>query len=300
MKQFEKSFPGPDKRDSGSNNFNRRFRSPLIGIGMTILFSLFFSGLLITSDLCFAQVRSESLRSEIIGEDRPLYIRLPDKYENGTKKYPVLVVLDGNLLIHSAFNSPTFNSVIHSLVRSGEIPDLIVIGVLNTDRRRDFTPTKVKRHPSGGGADKFVRFLGDELIPYVENTYRTGGKKILFGHSLAGLLTTYTFLETPETFDAYLASSPSFIWDNRIIFKTAENIFQNVSSINKTYLFFVGSDDEEGYPEAAQDFAKMIEQKAPGNLEWEFNIYENQDHMTMPFRSLKKGLLYIFSDWKEK
>ncbi|MFC1726637.1 alpha/beta hydrolase [candidate division KSB1 bacterium] len=256
--------------------------------------------IIIIADFCYAQVRSESLRSEILGEDRPLYVRLPDKYENVTDRYPVLIVLDGNLLMHSAVNSPTFNSIIHSLVRSGEIPDLIVIGILNTDRRRDFTPTKIKRHRSGGGADKFIKFLKEELIPYVENTYRTGGKKILFGHSLGGLLTTYTFLTVPETFDAYIASSPSFTWDDRIIFKTAENTFQKPFLIKKTFLFYVGSNDMQDYPEASQRFAEMLEQKAPQKLKWEFKLYENEDHMTMPPISFKNGLSKIFSEWKGK
>jgi predicted alpha/beta superfamily hydrolase len=100
--------------------------------------------------------------SKVLSEERRIFIRLPFGYEQSSEKYPVLLVLDEHA--HSIHASGT----VSFLSGNGAIPQTIVISIPNTDRQRDFTPTKTDVVPNGGGADNFIKFLKDELIPYVD------------------------------------------------------------------------------------------------------------------------------------
>src|SRR3712207_3662198 len=102
------------------------------------------------------------------------------------------------------------------------MPEMIVVGISNTDRTRDLTPTRVARlpdnpnagFPTSGGADKFLKFIETELIPMVESKYRTQPYRALAGHSLGGLFAVHTLVTKPELFNSYIAVSPSLQWDN--------------------------------------------------------------------------------------
>ena len=105
------------------------------------------------------------VESGILGEEREMYIYLPQGHDESGEVYPVVYLLDG----HSLHNVAS-GFVQHYSAR-GRIPPLIVVGVASTDRTRDFTPTvRAGREgsPAGGGADDFLGFLSEELFPVVE------------------------------------------------------------------------------------------------------------------------------------
>ena len=149
-----------------------------------------------------------------MNERRPLFISKPAGYEQGTERYPVLYLLDGETHFHHATGIARF------LAESGRIPALLVVGVASTNRNRDLTPPSqagndLRFSPGGGGADAFLRFLSEELIPYVEANYRTRSYRILVGHSFGGLFAVYALTTRPRVFNAYIAISPSLHWNNQ-------------------------------------------------------------------------------------
>ena len=93
-----------------------------------------------------------------------------------------------------------------------------MVGVVNVDRVRDLTPepgeADRKRYPSSGHADRFRRFLEEELVPYVDTHFRTQPFRILAGHSHGGLFAIHALL-SGDAFDAFIASSPSLYWNGR-------------------------------------------------------------------------------------
>src|SRR5690606_13046032 len=104
---------------------------------------------------------------------------------------------------------------------------VFVVAIHNTDRGSDLTtPTSVQREiatfPTNGGADRFLRMLREELIPWVDANYRTNSYKILVGHSLGGLFTINTLITEPDAFDAYVAISPNLQWNEQDLVKRAE------------------------------------------------------------------------------
>ena len=152
-----------------------------------------FAVLLLISSAAIAQpatgtVKKLTLKSTVLGEDRIILVRTPVGYETNNVRYPVLYMTDGDAHMgHTA-------STIEFLTQNGRIPDLIVVGVTNTDRTRDLTPVKSSQKnpagelqfPTSGGADNFLKFFETELIPEIEKQYRVQPYRILAGHSLGG------------------------------------------------------------------------------------------------------------------
>jgi predicted alpha/beta superfamily hydrolase len=165
------------------------------------------------------------LESKILNEEREIWISLPDSYNNSrypNRKFPVMYLLDPEFHLVSMIG-------IHNAL-TGDIyanmPDMIIVGIGNIDRSRDFTPTNSsyeyagkKYYITSGGAVLFTSFLTKELIPYINGHYRTMDYKILNGHSFGGLYTVNLLLEEPHTFNAYMAHDPSLWWDNGYLYK---------------------------------------------------------------------------------
>lgn len=232
-----------------------------------------------------------TLQSTVLGEERTLYVHLPDGYEQSEEEYPVVYVLDGDLLFH-------FTSIILDyLNRFGRTPAVIVVGVLNTDRGRDLTPTEIATE-SSGGADGFLQFMHDELFPFVEDRYRTQPYRVLVGHSLAGMFAIYALLERPELFDAYIATSPSLWWDDRVVVRTAEDVLDRQSPLRKFLFINFGGGDSEYIKASTWRFAELLQSQAPRDMDWRVDFLKAEDHVTVPMTSFFDGLEALYADWR--
>jgi len=240
-----------------------------------------------------------TIQSKVLNEERKLLVYKPVGYDQSQEKYPVLYLLDGHLQFHFC------TGIIWSLSRFGRIPRMLVIGILNTDRNRDFTPTKVL-NPTEGGADNFIKFMKDELIPYIDKNYRTQPFRILNGSSLCGMFAIYTLLTAPNTFNAYIASSPSLWWDKRSLLKKAEIEFEKRFEYkpNKFLLITAGRRDDSNARDtdhilsSTESFCKILKKKSLQGLEWHFNIYKKGDHLTTPLQSFAIILETLYSNWQ--
>jgi predicted alpha/beta superfamily hydrolase len=159
--------------------------------------------------------RSYRLDSPVLGESRVIEMALPAGYDaNLSRRYPVLYVLDGEVESAAAIAITRFYATM------GQLPPMIVVGVRNTDRTRDLTPAAVAgfRLPPeagrAGGADRFLRFLADELAPWVDRKYRTAPLRVLVGHSLGGLLALHALATRPQLFTGYVVMEPATWWNN--------------------------------------------------------------------------------------
>lgn len=183
-------------------------------------------------DICIGT--KHSLYSTVIDEKRDYWIHLPEGYEQDTtKRYPVVYLLDGNSFFHTLVG---FSKTL-TTVRGKFLPPSIIIGVLSTDRTRDFTPTSAAADrsgkiptgaiPEGGGSEAFHQFLTEELRTVISNTYRTNGQDFLIGHSYAALFTVNTFLRHTDSFDIYLAVDPSLWWDQGKLTEEAAELIKD-------------------------------------------------------------------------
>ncbi|RLD70965.1 MAG: hypothetical protein DRI87_07575 [Bacteroidetes bacterium] len=231
-----------------------------------------------------------TFESTVLNEERTIYVYLPQSYNFSEAAYPVLYLLDGRThFLHAS-------GITQFLSASGVIPEMIVVAVVNVNRNRDFTPTKLSQVAESGGAEKFTDFFANELFPFMERNYRVQSYDILMGHSLGGTFATYVLLNKPEMFDGYISVSPYLMYDsNLLVIETESNLKPKFSS--ETY-YYMTIGNEPNYFEALAYFAKTVETKSPKGLNFEYLQMLDDSHGTTPHLSIYNGLLYIFSDWK--
>ncbi|WP_047856715.1 alpha/beta hydrolase [Archangium gephyra] len=247
-----------------------------------------------------------ALRSEVLGEERPLWVSLPERYaDSPSTRYPVLYVLDGEShFLHVA-------TLVQFLARHGNLPEMIVVGVPNTDDRvRDFTPPPLKTErigdgrllseasPTAGGADRFLRFLTEELVPDMDARYRTQPYRVLVGHSLGGLFAVHALVHKPESFHAYLAIEPSLHWNSGELARRAPEVFSHLSAPARG-LYVIESVYEAGISgQYVRAFAKALRQRKLPALTWRYDEVGGEDHSSIPHRGTYDGLRFFFSGWK--
>lgn len=256
----------------------------------------------------------DSLYSEILGEDREYLVYLPASYDNETflpQNYPVLYILDGGAHYHSATGVIQFMS--EGINGNRQIPEMIVVAIPNTNRNRDLTPThtiigyageEVEFLESSGGADNFLSFIKDELIPEIESEYRTMPLRTLVGHSFGGLLVSHALLNTPEIFDAYIAIDPSLWWDDQTLLRQAEEVFAGAHDRRASvYISLANNPDFGDGPEklmenSGREFADILANAATADFRTTLEYYEAEDHGSVPLLSLYYGLLTVFEGFK--
>lgn len=255
---------------------------------VTNTFLIFIS--IILCNLTFAQNESKlnnitqlsigekiEFQSTTLNENRILNIYLPNGYsKDSIKEYPVIYLLDGSLdedFIH-----------ISGLVQFGSfswinmIPESIVIGISNVDRKRDFTfPTKNKKDkkdfPTTGKSEDFINFIVNELQPFIDTIYKTNSNKTLIGQSLGGLLATEILFKKPNSFDNYIIVSPSLWWDDESLLRFTPTPY----SSSKSIFIAVGKEGEIMERDAKELFDKLnLLKKENTNLYFEF--FEEQNH----------------------
>jgi len=225
--------------------------------------------------------------SKILNEERTILVQLPQSYEKAQDRYPGIYCLDGDNL-SLAFVAATVRMLSHR-----KIPEMFVVAIANTDRSRDMFPVRLEGRPTTGGADKFLGFLNEELIPFVDQNYRTENFRVLYGASAAGLFTVYALLARPDSFSAYIASSPMIGRCPEFISKKTKSLFDSGKSLRKILYITYGKDDAPPVTEAVPSFVKTIETAKPKDFKWKLKIIEDEGHV--PYTSLYDGLKFIFS-----
>jgi len=230
------------------------------------------------------------INSTVLGEERTVLVRVPQNYERTNEKFPVVYMLDA----HAPQNGMMVG-IIEQQVWGGVMPEMIVVGIQNTQRVRDMTPTKTERAGSGGG-EKFLEFVEKEVIPMVEKNYRTQPFRIFAGHSLAGLAVVNSFVSRPELFNAYIAASPFLHWDNNYVVKRAEEVFKQNKEWKKT--MFIALGDEPQYMNGFTSFRDMLSRAQPKHFDYEFQLYKDENHSSIVLRTYYAGLRKVFAGWK--
>jgi uncharacterized protein len=230
--------------------------------------------------------------SDILQEERNLNIYLPPHFHpDSAQRYPVIYLLDGSAdedFIHIA-------GLVHFLnfPWARTMPDAIVVGIANVDRKRDFTyPTTVKEdkeaYPTTGGSAAFIDFLEKELKPLMEQRYPTNGVSTLLGQSLGGLLATEVLLKKTALFTHYLIVSPSLWWDAESLLAYEPAALPLQGSV------YIGVGQEgEVMERVAKALAQKLEKINPGKKPIYFDQLTEEDHTNVLHHAAYNGFRKI-------
>ena len=263
---------------------------PLVSFGQTLPKKI--------SETEFSIGKSIKIESKILDEIRDLNIYLPLNYSSSSlKTYPVVYLLDGSKdedFIH-----------ISGIVQFGSfswinmLPESIVVGIGNVDRKRDFTSPSQnkldqKEFPNSGKSDKFIRFLQNEVQKYVESNYRTNNIKTIIGQSLGGLLATEILLKKPELFDNYIIVSPSMWWNDEKLLQTKPKPYDSNKSI---YIAVVK--EGETMERTTKELYNKLNKNKKENTTLFFKFMKNKTHGDALHNAVYNAFELIFKDKQE-
>lgn len=280
----------------------------------TVIVSFLFIAFIMSSTVVHAQARimdskpfelgrSIVLKSAILREDRVLNIYLPPGYQPAdSSRYPVIYLLDGAAdedFIHVVGLVQYFNFPWIQI-----LPPSIVVGIANTDRKRDMTtvtafPLLREKFPSSGGAAKFMAFIGEELKPAINRLYKTTDQSTLIGQSLAGLFATFLLFEHPGWFNNYIIISPSLWWNDRVLlsrkpaflttgFRQPTNIFISVGKEGPTPFF-----EQSTMESDATKLYDLLKNAAPKNGRFGFDYQHAETHATITHPALFNAFRWL-------
>jgi len=213
----------------------------------------------------------------------------------------VIYMTDGNAHIGHT------SSTVEFLARNGRMSEMIVVGINNTDRTRDLSPTHVTttvaggdsalQFPTSGGADKFLKFIETELIPEIEKRYRVQPYRILAGHSLGGLFAIHAMYSRPDLFQSYIAVSPALQWDNQVAVKRAEEFLKGRKEWQASLFMSLGHEPgpiEDGFHQMKQ----VLEKNQPQGFEWSAQVLDDEDHGSVVLRSHYLAMRKVYDGWQ--
>ncbi len=264
--------------------------------------------------------QKDTVYSDILKEYREIWVHLPKSARNtttGSAKYPVVYLLDGSAHFYSVTGMIKQLSTTNGNTIS---PEMIVIGIPNTDRIRDLTPTHVNEFNgdsipfrTSGGGKNFLSFIEKELIPHVQKSYPASSYRTFIGHSLGGLVVIDALVDRPDLFDNYIAIDPSLWWDNQKLLKRVEGIFKTNTYTGKSLYLGVantlgaGIDFNEVQNDTTEDtkhirsiieFAKTTESIPDNGLNFKWKYYANDSHSSVPLITEYDAIHFLFP-WYE-
>lgn len=286
----------------------------------TLVLSLFLG---LTSHFLQAQSddivigKVDSIYSKILDENRKLWIHVPAS----EGKFPVVYLLDGDGHFRSVVG------MIHQLStvnRNTICPKMIVVGILNTNRSRDLTPSKGDiNHPyvdkalveRSGGGENFIAFMKQELFPYMESNYPVQPYRIFIGHSYGGLIVLHTLFHHTSLFNAYIAIEPSLWWGDQKLLKEIKR-FPMDRSFDRISLYLgiantlkAGMDTLQVLKDTTYstmhirsilDFKNLLVRKFTNKIRFKTKFYSSDDHLSVPFIAEYDAIRFIFDFYKFK
>lgn len=262
-----------------------------------------------------------SLPSSIIDQEYQIFVAFPDGYDASDKTYPVLYALDANGFFG------TVTETVRMLQVLQELPEMLIVGIgyhaesfVQTSgiRVRDLTPTEdgawleamLRLRPGlaadgSGGAHNFLRFIQEELIPFVQANYRADpDDAAIAGYSFGGLFSLYALFHAPGTFHRYLIGSPSIWWDPKAVFEYEAGYARDHSDLPARVFLSAGTLEESmpqpfrGPPAAfvsnVQSLATRLQGRGYQRLDLNIHVFEGETHVSGPPSAISRGLRAVF------
>lgn len=249
---------------------------------------LLFLAFLITFSPAISQTIYKSINSVKLGKERKLKIQLPRNYDSNTEKtYPIIIALDGDYLFEPIAGNVDYYSYWN------EIPEAIVVGVLQDGQREaDCFYDPQRFLPAETGA-AFFEFLGMELLPFLDQNYRTAKFVVVAGHDLSANFIDYYLFKPDPLFHAYINLSPDLAPE------MAERLTGALGSLKSKKWFYLATSSED-IPALRKPILvldkqlRLIENE---KLHYTFEDFDDANHYTMIGQAIPRALESIFASY---
>lgn len=236
-----------------------------------------------------AQILYEEFNSEKLQETRKLKIQLPRNYDSNTEKvYPIVVVLDADYLFEPVAGNVDYLSYWE------DMPESIVVGIMQGEKRYDdcnYDDTNF--FPADKGA-AFFEFIGLELLPFIDNNYRTAKFTIAVGHDFTANFINYYLFKDPPLFNGYISLSPDLapLLDERIP--------QRIPEIESEIFYYLatGTDDIQSLMEVTELLNAQLQNIDSENFEYYYDNFDGATHYSLVSRGIPNALEKIFSVYR--
>lgn len=241
------------------------------------------------STIAQSKIKYEEFASTKLDETRKLKIQLPRDYEENTDKvYPIIIVLDANYLFEPVAGNVDYFSYWE------DMPESIVVGIMQGDSRYDDGAyDDINFMPEEKGAD-FFEFIGLELLPYIDNTYRTAQFTIAVGHDFTANFINYYLFKDPPLFNGYINLSPD------LAPMMLERIPQRIPVIeSKTFYYLAtGTDDIQDLRELTLELDAALSPLKSDNFDYHFDNFEGATHYSLVARAIPSALEKMFAVYR--
>lgn len=237
--------------------------------------------------------RRVTIESSVLDEARTLWVWTPPGYSETGPGLPVLYLLDPDIHYRHV------TALVQFLSLYLRAPEMLVVGVVNTSRTRDFTPAPPAEGsgPAPGGADRFRRFLVEEVQPHIQRTYRTAPFSMLIGHSLGGLFALHTAVGEPGAFAAYVAVSPSLYWADSLVLRSARSAIERRADLPRFLFLGLAGNEPPNIAATTRQLSASLARASPPRLQWESAEFPGENHLTVPLPAFRDAIRWLFADW---
>jgi len=228
------------------------------------------------SDIVIGQ--NYTIHSKAFNKETKLQVYLPENHKSSNKQYPVLYVLDGKHYFSNAV-------AIQTALRVPDVlPEMIVVGInLEWSERRN-----IMFYDS---PEKFLSFLEEDVISFVDRSFNTSKERILFGWEASGYYASNILFHKKQLFDGVIATDGAYSDEETL--KT----FSDFDMPTNKRLYFANSDRDIYYVASSNEFAKLLEKTKPKNLTWKYHKLNDEVHESLPYLAMYHGLKYYYHNF---
>ncbi|MBL4663454.1 MAG: esterase [Flavobacteriaceae bacterium] len=215
-----------------------------------------------------------TISSKILNQDREIQIYLPNSYASSKQSYPVLYILDGQWFFANGV------SIQKSLRTPGAIPEMIVVGIKNSN--------PLRRTLFSVESEKFTDFLKNEVVQFIDSNFRTTQERVIYGWEAAAYYLSELVLKENSIFNGVIITDGGL---------ASEKTVEEFNSDKDTYLYISNSKRDIYYIASTEKFTEILKKHNPKNLIWKYELFNDEVHETMPHLAMYKGIKYYYHNY---
>ena len=231
------------------------------------------------------------LYSKVLGEEKEIYVSLPKNYHQHKHHYPIVYVLEAERLFSVT------NAITGFMASQSLMPQTIVVGITNgTHLKRNEMAVVVH----GGKPKKYLKFLKDELIPYIDQKYRANNHRTIIGMSTTNGLVFEAFFSEPYLFKGYIGLSTYLEWNYTKEVSMSDKLAQAMSDPHRpASTLYLGrpASDLHKKPIArkiTQEINQQLKKIPTTNVTYKIELLENHKGYGMALIGIQNGFRLIY------